>query len=93
MADFVLDVLRPSVIKLDKDNFEELVGSKTEDQMWLVDFYGDKSFENLLQTLNKTFLISAPWCGPCKQLAPEWRKLSKVDIDTVMLMKTNFNNF
>ena len=57
MADFVLDVLRPSVIKLDKDNFEELVGSKTEDQMWLVDFYGDKSFENLLQTLNKHSLF------------------------------------
>ena len=91
MADFVLDVLRPSVIKLDKDNFEELVGSKTEDQMWLVDFYGDKSFENLLLTFNKT-LILAPWCGPCKQLAPEWRKLSKVGIDVVMLMKTNFNH-
>ena len=59
VADFVLDVLRPTVVSLDTDNFEAKVGAKTEDEMWLVDFF-------------------APWCGPCQQLAPEWRKLSKV---------------
>ena len=59
VADFVQDILRPTVVTLDQDNFKQIVGSKTEDQMWLVDFY-------------------APWCGPCQQLAPEWRKLSKM---------------
>ena len=55
----MLDVLRPTVVSLDADNFEAKVGAKMEDEMWLVDFF-------------------APWCGPCQQLAPEWRKLAKV---------------
>ena len=59
LADFVVDILRPTVVNLDETSFEELVGGKTEEEMWLVDFY-------------------APWCGPCQQLAPEWRKLAKV---------------
>ena len=54
-----MDILRPTVVSLDETSFEELVGGKTEEEMWLVDFY-------------------APWCGPCQQLAPEWRKLAKV---------------
>ena len=58
VADFVLDVLRPSVVNIDEKNFMETVGSKTEDEMWLVDFF-------------------APWCRPCQELAPEWRKLAK----------------
>ena len=59
VADFVLDIMRPTVIILDEENFENVVGSKKEDQMWLIDFF-------------------APWCGPCQQLAPEWRKLAKI---------------
>ena len=55
----MLDVLRPSVVNIDGDNFLETVGSKTEEEMWLVDFF-------------------APWCRPCQELAPEWRKLAKV---------------
>ena len=55
----MLDVLRPSVVSIDEDNFMETVGAKTEEEMWLVDFY-------------------APWCRPCQELAPEWRKLAKV---------------
>ena len=54
-----MDVLRPSVVSIDEDNFMETVGVKTEEEMWLVDFY-------------------APWCRPCQELAPEWRKLAKV---------------
>ena len=55
----MVDILRPSVISLDERSFESLLGTKSEEEMWLVDFY-------------------APWCGPCQQLAPEWRKLGKV---------------
>ena len=58
LADFVVDILRPTVITLDESSFERLLGGKTEEELWLVDFY-------------------APWCGPCQQLAPEWRKLAK----------------
>lgn len=59
LADFVLDILRPSVVSLSEKSFFELVGRKGEDEMWLVDFF-------------------APWCGPCQQLAPQWRDLAKL---------------
>jgi len=59
LADFVMDILRPSVISLTEKTFFERVGHKVEDEMWLVDFF-------------------APWCGPCQQLAPQWRDLAKL---------------
>ena len=59
LADFVMDILRPSVITLTEKTFFERVGHKSEEEMWLVDFF-------------------APWCGPCQQLAPQWRNLAKL---------------
>lgn len=58
LADFIQDVLKPTVIQLDKPKFADLVASKPKGKIWFVTF-------------------SASWCGPCQQLAPEWRKFAK----------------
>ena len=36
VADFVLDIMRPTVVTLDADNFDSVVGGKSRDEMWLV---------------------------------------------------------
>ncbi len=39
LSEFVMDILRPSVINLDYRQFKALVEGKPKDEMWLVDFY------------------------------------------------------
>jgi hypothetical protein len=39
LSDFVMEILRPSVINLDYEQFRDRVEKKPIDEMWLVDFY------------------------------------------------------
>ena len=39
LADFVKEIVKPSVISLSFDEFYDRVGDKDEDEMWLIDFY------------------------------------------------------
>ncbi|XP_074649044.1 dnaJ homolog subfamily C member 10-like isoform X2 [Tubulanus polymorphus] len=59
ILDFIQDTLHPPMTILNEDTFEELIGDKDSNDIWVIDFF-------------------APWCGPCMQLAPEWRRLAKM---------------
>jgi len=44
LADFVQEVLRPSVVILTYHDFHNKISRKNEDEMWLVDFYAPCEF-------------------------------------------------
>lgn len=50
-----------------------------------------KSFEELIQTHDKPILADfwAPWCMPCRMLAPELEKLAKDWKDKITIVKIN----
>lgn len=54
----------------------------------------DKSFEELIKTSNKPVLVDfwAPWCGPCKQLAPVLDNLADEMSAKLTIAKVNIDD-
>lgn len=50
-----------------------------------------KSFDELVETHDKPILVDfwAPWCGPCKMVAPELEKLAKDWKGKASIVKVN----
>jgi thiol-disulfide isomerase/thioredoxin len=69
----VILFLHISVMELTYDTYHTILGAKTEEEIWLVEYF-------------------APWCGPCQQLQPQWRKLAKVNICSfIVVMLSTFS--
>lgn len=54
----------------------------------------DHSFEDIIKTSDKPVLVDfwAPWCGPCKQLAPVLDGLASELADKVTIAKINIDD-
>lgn len=56
----------------------------------------DSDFQKYIETLNNKlvlFYFNAPWCAPCKQLAPKLENLSNEYKNELTLIKINIEEY
>jgi thioredoxin 1 len=56
----------------------------------------DSEFQKYIETLNNKlvlFYFNAPWCAPCKQLAPKLENLSNEYKNELTLIKINIEEY
>jgi len=67
--------------------------SKTESsEEWIININGPEEFEQALKNNEDKLIIAdfwAPWCGPCRMLAPTLEKIAQDYKDKVVVLKVN----
>ncbi len=83
-----------------KREFDSLLGVNTENsnesntasEGWIINVNGSQEFEKALKDNEDKLIIAdfwAPWCGPCRMLAPTLERIAEDYKDKVVVVKVN----